>query len=207
MVGVTQVTVKEVDPINNLTQVVFPNQEIVSLPPEELFYSKTLEPIKRTRKTPPESAVTPQLAPTQPQSPSIPQPRSTPQPATSQQPSSGLQSPHSELEFATLILDNGLVLKIGSVYYVDSFDVPFIISRIFKPKSNNVFSVTCFRCRFSSDKTKIIDFDKDFVCTINSSYIFRSPNKAECSFSFSNTVSNLVYSAQSRLISCQVANL
>ena len=100
-------------------------------------------------------------------------------------------------------------MRVGSAYFVESFTVPVIISSIFKTNSEHNFSVSCFRCRFNSDKSKIIGIDFDFLCTINSNYFLRSPNTCKGKFVLrcSSKVTSLVSSAQSRLVSFQLANL
>ena len=76
---------------------------------------------------------------------------------------------------------SGLVIPIGSIYFLESLDIPFVVSRIFR--SNLQTMASCFRRVLSSDR-KITGFSEDCSCTTNLSYFVRIHRKGEFSFPF-----------------------
>ena len=162
---------------------------------------------KRKRKSKP-SNPSPQLP--EPPADPMPQPplqQSGPDPQVHNQSPSQLPQPlpSSDLEFTTFLHTSGLVIRIGSVYFLESFDIPFVVSRIFRSNSQTLAS--CFRWILSSDRKKIIGFSEDFSCTVNLSYFVRVPSEGEFSFPFLQSINNLATVAQSRLVSCQLSYL
>lgn len=86
----------------------------------------------------------------------------------------------NELEFTVYIQQSsGIVLRIGSVYFIESCTTPFFISRIFTSGIQGETMVTCLRCILSGDQRKITGFCQNFECTISSRYILRYPAKGE----------------------------
>ena len=89
--------------------------------------------------------------------------------------------PSLDLEFTTFVHTSGLVIPIGSIYFLESLDIPFVVSRIFR--SNLQTMASCFRRVLSSDR-KITGFSEDCSCTTNLSYFVRIHRKGEFSFPF-----------------------
>ena len=184
--------VLEADPIRDLIKAKFADGEIRSLPPCHLQITRPQQKqaIKRKR-----AQTAPHQPPEQPSSPST-----TP---ALKQPSTA--SSDKELDFISYILYSGLILRVGFVYFIQFYDIPFVVSRIFK--CNDDVSVSCFRCKLSLDKQKVIGYFKDFKCILSSSYFVRGPSKGEFSFPFSVDINNLITLGVSQLQSCQLANL
>ena len=201
--GDTEASVVQSDPIRNQIVVKLPNGDVLLAEPRELMVKQPIPEKKKRRNS---KAVN--LTGHSKENPVPAQLQSSSQ-FTPDQPLQSSKSTNtaSELEFTTFVLENGLVLRVGSVYFIESFTVPFVISRIHYCNVQNVLLVSCFRCTFNSDKTKVIGFSKDFVCTISSSYFTRQPNRGKFSFSFGKDLNSLISSAHARLISCQLDNL
>jgi hypothetical protein len=61
----------------------------------------------------------------------------------------------NELEFTVYIQQSsGIVLRIGSVYFIESCTTPFFISRIFTSGIQGETMVTCLHCILSGDQHK-----------------------------------------------------
>ena len=200
-----EVEVAECDPLKNIIKVRLPDGNYSSLPPQDLLTSKPIKQSSRKRKPVP-SKPAPVLVSSQPTS-SEPFPSSQSSqpiasiPLTSPPPTAA----SNELEYTTFILNTGLVIRVGFVYFIESSDVPFVVSRIFQ--SNGSHFAICFKCKLSVDKHKVIGFFKDFQCTLSLKYFVRAPHKGELSFPFCKDIDILVSEAQSRLFCCQLANL
>jgi hypothetical protein len=173
--------------------------ELLTVPPKQ-------DPPRKKRKTLPTCEATSELPHTdnrihdQPQVPTINQ----------QIPTTNLQVPSTgnpqELDFTVFVeCSSGLILRVGSVYFVESCSVPFVISRIFKSNLQSTIIVTCSRCVLSPDKCKIIGVCSDFECNVNPSYFVRTPTKGEFLFHYSKD--SFISKAQLRVLSCQQANL
>lgn len=176
------------------------------LKPSELLKEEPKQITKRKRQLKQVPTQSPQL-PNQLPPLHVPNQSPTPTQVPNQSPRVPHQLSSSELEFTTFVHNSGLVFRVGSVYFLESVYVPFVISIIFCSNLQSAIMASCFRCILNSDKSKVIGFCKDFHCTVNLSYFVRVPNKGEFLFPFSKDIDNLVTVAQTRLVSCQLSNL
>ena len=155
--GEEEVEVQEADPKKNGIKVRFTSDSSKTVLPQDILMQKPVKPPskkKRSQKSP-----CPAVLDINQISDALPSAHPT---ATNQEPPPAASS---DLEFTTFILTSGLVIRVGFVYFIESSDSPFVVSRIFQ--SNGSLFVSYFRCKLSLDKSKVICFLKDFKCTLN----------------------------------------
>ena len=134
--GEHKTTVLQVDPIRGQILVALPDGTEVSLAPDELTTSKPeAEKVRRSRKR--QRDIDPKE-----------QAQATTDVLQAAPPITDLQAPPSRPtsttkhrhDFTKYVLNNGSVLKVGSLCFIVSFSSPFIISRIFNSNlSDSVF--------------------------------------------------------------------
>ena len=157
--GHHEVIVLEVDPIRELITVLLPDDVKVSVNPGELLTTKPEEEkprrsYKRRRVEEPSSA----SYQDKPRAPEEKKPANV---------EAKLEDTCTDMnfDFSVFVLNDGAVLKVGSICFIDSCSSPFIISRIFKSslggsafvsgvrchcEGGKVISPSCFKWHFSS---------------------------------------------------------
>ena len=146
--GQIEAVVNEVDPIRGLIKVTLATNVQLDVGPEELE-KKRPEPQKvSTRKK--------RRIPLCQESTPAPPPAPAPSPAPSEQdhkesPAALISVAEMNFEFSVIVQDD-VVFKVGSLYFVDSCSFPFIITRLFKLSLSGSVFVSGVRCVIEGEK-------------------------------------------------------
>ena len=110
----------------------------------------------------------------------------------------------TDLDFLVYVLDNGTVLRIGTLIKLCHNQGPVLVSRIFRRACGRIF-VSCFMCR--CDYTKVVSVLRDFQFTADSSYIECCGMSQFSLSSVSSHLSSVLEEAHVRVCACQERNL
>ena len=148
--GEIEAVVSEADPIRGLIKVTLATNVQLDVGPEELE-KKRPEPQKvstrKKRRIPLCQESTPAPAPA---------PAPAPSPAPSEQdhkesPAALISVAEMNFEFSLIVQDD-IVFKVGSLYFVDSCSFPFIITRLFKLSLSGSVFVSGVQCVIEGEK-------------------------------------------------------
>ena len=130
--GEHEAVVSEVDPIRGQIKVTLATNVEVVVGPEELTTKKYEPEVPRKRKRMQKEAKA---------APEPPEPE--PEQRTQEEPA---QAAAMNFEFSVFVKGDGVVLKIGSLCFVDSCSFPFIITQLFKSSLSGSVFVSGVRC-------------------------------------------------------------
>ena len=196
--GNHQVVVLEVDPIRELITVLLPDDVKASVNPGELSTTKPEEEkprrsYKRRRiEVPSTSPATPhQDKPLEEKTVSL---------------EDKLEDTCTDMnfDFSVFVLNDGSVLKVGSICFVDSCSSPFIISRIFKSSLGGTAFVSGVRCHCEGGK--VISVLHNFQVTVDCSFVRPCSSAEFCLSSVSSEVCNFVFHGQTSVFLSQERN-
>ena len=97
-------------------------------------------------------------------------------------------------DFSVFVLNDGSVLKVGSICFVDSHSSPFIISRIFKSSLGGTAFVCGVRCHCEGGK--VISVLQNFQVTVDCSFVRPCRSAEFCLSIVSSEVCNFVFHGQ-----------
>ena len=158
-----EAVVNEVDPIRGLIKVTLATNVQLDVGPEELE-KKRPEPQKvSTRKK--------RRIPLRQESTSAPAPAPSPPPSEQdhkESPAALISVAEMNFEFSVIVQDD-VVFKVGSLYFVDSCSFPLIITRLFKLSLSGSVFVSGARCVIEGEK--VVSFLDNFQVTVECSFV------------------------------------
>ena len=182
--------VNEVDPIRGFIKVTLATNVQLDVGPEELE-RKRPEPAKiptRKRK---------RIQSCQESNPApAPSPSSSEQDQSYQEESPPALIPLAEMNFE--FVQDGVVFKVGSLFFVDSCSFPFIITSLFKFSLSSSVFVSGVRC-LCEGGGEVVSLLHNFQVTVECSFVHPCSSSQ---FSFSNVssqVANYVFGGHSRV--------
>ena len=188
--GEIEAVVSEVDPIRGQIKVTLATNVEVEVGPEELTTKKYEPEVPRKRKRMQKEAKA---------APEPPKPE--PEQRTQEEPA---QAAAMNFEFSVFVKGDGVVLKIGSLCFVDSCSFPFIITQLFKSSLSGSVFVSGVRC--VCEGGKVVSVLRNFQVTVDCSFVRTCSSSQFCLSNVSIEVSSYVFSGQSRVCVCQGSN-
>lgn len=187
--GNHEVVVLEVDPIRELITVLLPDDVKVSVNPGELSTTKPEEE-KPRRSYKRRRVEEPSSPPTSYQD----KPRAPEEKPASAEDKLEETCTDMNFDFSVFVLNNGDVLKVGSICFVDSCSSPFIISRIFKSCLGGSAFVSGVRCHCEGGK--VISVLHNFQVTVECSFVCPCSSTEFSLSNVSSEVCNFVFHGQ-----------
>ena len=197
--GNHEVVVLEVDPIRELITVLLPDDVKVSVNPGELSTTKPEE--EKPRRSYKRRRVE------EPSSPPISyqdKPRAPEEKSASAEDKLEDTCTDMNFDFSVFVLNNGDVLKVGSICFVDSCSSPFIISRIFKSSLGGSAFVSGVRCHCEGGK--VISVLHNFQVTVECSFVCPCSSTEFSLSNVSSEVCNFVFHGQTSVFLSQERN-
>ena len=196
--GEIEAVVNEVDPIRGLIKVTLATNVQLDVGPEELE-RKRPEPQKvSTRKK--------RRIPLCQESTLAPAPAPAPPPCEQdhkESPAALISVAEMNFEFSVIVQDD-VVFKVGSLYFVDSCSFPFIITRLFKLSLSGSVFVSGARCVIEGEK--VVSFLDNFQVTVECSFVHPCSSSQFGLSNVSSQVANYVFCGHSRVGVCQERN-
>lgn len=189
-----EVVVEEVDPIRGTTKVTLANHDVIVVGAEKLTLKK-YEPVKvhvhKRRRSHQEPKATSISVPSSP----VPEPQHQQAAAQAQ-----VTSSTENFEFTVFVKEDGSVLKVGSLCFVESCTFPFIITRLFKPNLSGSVFVSGVRCVCKDGK--VVSLLEDFQVTVKCSFVRPCSSGQFCLSCVSSAVSSFIFGGQSQVCVC-----
>ena len=207
--GEEEVLVVTVDPIRNQILAKLPSEselvlldasQLSTVPPSKKLpvpLCKKSGKTKSRKQQTTETANLPVSNSNLPMTPNLPACASDPPTSTS-------HTELSDLDYLVYVLDNGTVIRIGTLIKLSHNQGPVLVSRIYRRACDRIF-VACFMCR--CDGSKVVSVLRDFKFTVDSSYVECCRMSQFSLSSVSGVLSSVLAEGHERVSACQERNL